>query len=186
MKKIIILGLFNSLFIHAQSDLASAANNRLKHFIIYDGSYQSIAYPNGDVDKHRGVCSDVVIRSYRELGKDLQLLVHEDMKVHFDDYPKNWGLKTPDSNIDHRRVPNLETYFKRHGKTLAITDNPSDYKPGDIVSWRVNNNLPHIGIVSNHVSKSNPNRYKIIHNIGLGPKLDDMLFDYKIVGHFRY
>ncbi len=186
MNKLVLISLLCSLSATAQSDLVSAAKERLKHFVIYDGSYQSIAYPNGDVDKNRGVCSDVVIRSYRSLGTDLQQLVHEDMKAHFDAYPKIWGLTKPDSNIDHRRVPNLETFFKRHGKTLKISKNASDYQPGDIVSWRLDNNLPHIGIVSDQPSESNPKRYKIIHNIGLGPQLNDMLFDFKIVGHYRY
>ena len=108
------------------------------------------------------------------------------MKVNFDVYPKIWGLKKPDSNIDHRRVPNLETFFKRYGKTLIISNKPSDYQPGDIVSWRLEGNLPHIGIVSDEPSEENSNRYKIIHNIGLGPQLNDMLFDFKIVGHYRY
>jgi uncharacterized protein YijF (DUF1287 family) len=186
MKILIYFTLLTSSITLAQTILVEAAKERLKHFVIYDGSYQSIAYPNGDVDKNRGVCSDVVIRSYRTLGKDLQQLVHEDMKAHFDIYPKIWGLKKPDSNIDHRRVPNLETFFKRHGKTLNISNNASDYQPGDIVSWRLDNNLPHIGIVSDELSKSNPERYKVIHNIGWGPKLNDMLFDFKIVGHYRY
>ena len=187
MKKIILSCWF--LFVisaSAQDNLVSAAKERLKHFVIYDGSYQSIAYPNGDVDKNRGVCSDVLIRSYRSLGKDLQQLVHEDMKANFSVYPKIWVLTKPDTNIDHRRVPNLETFFKRHGETLKITNIASDYKPGDIVSWRLDNNLPHIGIVSDAPSKSHPKRYKIIHNIGLGPQLNDMLFDFKIVGHYRY
>ena len=186
MKKLICFALLTSSITLAQTTLVEAAKERLKYFVIYDGSYHSIPYPNGDIDKNRGVCSDVVIRSYRTLGKDLQQLVHEDMKENFDAYPKTWGLKKPDSNIDHRRVPNLEIFFKRHGKTLKISNKPSDYQPGDIVSWRLDNNLPHIGIVSDEPSESNPNRYKIIHNIGLGPQLNDMLFDFKIVGHYRY
>lgn len=186
MKTLLFIALLSSSLVHAQTTLVEAAKERLKHFVIYDGAYRSIAYPNGDVAKNRGVCSDVVIRSYRMLGKDLQQLVHEDMKAHFDAYPKSWGLKKPDSNIDHRRVPNLETFFKRNGKTLKISLKASDYQPGDIVTWRIDNNLPHIGIVSDIPSKSNPKRYKIIHNIGLGPQLNDMLFDFKIVGHFRY
>ncbi len=186
MKTLLFIALMTSSFAYAQTTLVEAAKERLKHFVVYDGAYHSIAYPNGDVDKNRGVCSDVVIRSYRTVGKDLQQLVHEDMKVNFDTYPKIWGLKKPDSNIDHRRVPNLETFFKRHGKTLIISNNSKDYQPGDIVSWRLDNNLPHIGIVSDEPSESNPKRYKIIHNIGLGPQLNDMLFDFKIVGHYRY
>ena len=176
---------FSSL-VNAENGLVTAANERLKHFVIYDGAYQSIAYPNGDVDKNKGVCTDVIIRSYRSLGIDLQQLVHEDMKKNFKDYPQIWGLSKPDTNIDHRRVPNLEKFFNRNGTTLSISDDARDYKPGDLVTWRVSNNLPHIGIVSNTPSKKDPNRYKIIHNIGLGPKLDDVLFNYKIVGHYRY
>ncbi len=167
-------------------ELVAAAKERTKHVVIYNGSYQKISYPNGDVPNNIGVCTDVVIRSYRALEIDLQRLVHEDMQNHFGKYPKIWGLKKPDTNIDHRRVPNLETFFKRHGTTLDITNNPQDYQPGDLVTWRLDNNLPHIGIVSDVKSKSNSNRYQIIHNIGWGPNQDDMLFDYKIVGHFRY
>ena len=177
--------LFLPTIIFAKMDLVSAAKDRLKHFVIYDGSYQTMAYPNGDVNKNRGVCSDVIIRSYRELNVDLQKLVHEDMSQFFSAYPKTWGLSKPDSNIDHRRVPNLETFFIRHGKSLVISKNPKDYQPGDIVTWRIEN-LPHIGIVSDQPSDADKNRYQIIHNIGWGPKQDDMLFDYKIVGHFRY
>jgi uncharacterized protein YijF (DUF1287 family) len=181
----IILTLFSTT-LFAQHDLATAAQLRLKHFIVYDGSYQSIAYPNGDVDAHIGVCSDVIIRSYRTLGIDLQKLVHQDMSTSFDDYPKIWGLSKTDTNIDHRRVPNLEVFFTRKGSVLPLTNNPEDYQPGDLVSWRLDNNLPHIGIVSKQPSTQNPKRFKIIHNIGLGPQLEDVLFDYKIVGHFRY
>ncbi|VAW33614.1 hypothetical protein MNBD_GAMMA01-1002 [hydrothermal vent metagenome] len=186
MKKLCyLLFCFSSLTL-ANTELVTAAMQRLEHIVIYDGSYQTIAYPNGDVSKFKGVCTDVIIRSYRTLGIDLQQLVHEDMQANFKLYPQIWGLKKPDTNIDHRRVPNLEKFLQRKGETLIISNNPKDYKPGDIVSWRLDNNLPHIGIVSNTKSSSNPNRYKIIHNIGWGPKLDDMLFDYKIVGHFRY
>lgn len=185
MKKFILLLSF-TFSAWSQTSLVDAGKERLKHFVIYDGSYKSIAYPNGDVDKYRGVCTDVVIRSYRTLGIDLQQLVHEDMRENFSEYPQIWGLKKPDSNIDHRRVPNLETFFRRQGQELIISQNASDYQPGDLVTWRLGNNLPHIGIVSDVKSDSDPNRYKIIHNIGWGPKLDDMLFDYKIVGHYRY
>ncbi len=185
-KKYLLITLTLNSLVFANPELVSAAKERLNHFVIYDGSYQSIAYPNGDVSKDKGVCTDVVIRSYRALGVDLQELVHEDMKSSFSHYPQIWGLKKPDSNIDHRRVPNLEAFFKRHGTVLKISDEAIDYKPGDIVSWRLENNLPHIGIVSNTLSESDLNRYQIIHNIGWGPKLDDMLFDFKIVGHYRY
>ena len=187
MKKIILtLVFFQSSLICAKESLVDAAKLRLSHIVIYDGSYKNIPYPNGDVDDSIGVCSDVVIRSYRTLGIDLQQLLHEDMQSSFNVYPKIWGLKKTDSNIDHRRVPNLETFFNRHGQNLAITKNPKDYKPGDLVTWRLDGNLPHIGIVSDIPSDTDPNRLQIIHNIGRGPQQEDMLFDYKIVGHFRY
>lgn len=166
-------------------NLVKAAKERTKSFVVYNGAYRKIKYPMGDVPKNIGVCTDVLIRSYRKLGIDLQELVHKDMKANFSKYPKIWGLKRTDTNIDHRRVPNLETFFKRSGAELPISSLAKDYKPGDIVSWRLDNNLPHIGIVSDIKSEKTGN-YKIVHNIGLGPKLDDMLFDYKIVGHFRY
>ena len=165
--------------------LVEAAEQRLKHVVIYDGSYQKIAYPMGDVDAGKGVCTDVIIRSYRTLGIDLQQRVHEDMQSHFDDYPAHWGLSKPDSNIDHRRVPNLENFFTRHGDVLPVTDQAEDYRPGDIVTWRLSgSNLPHIGIVSDQKAASG--HFKIIHNIGWGPKINDMLFDHPIVGHFSY
>lgn len=186
MKLIFIVLYLCSHLALAENNLVAAATERLNHFVIYDGSYKSIAYPNGDVDKNKGVCTDVVIRSYRSLGIDLQKRVHEDMKKNFSTYPQIWGLKKPDSNIDHRRVPNLEKFFQKNGTSLKISDDSKTYQPGDLVTWRLPNNLPHIGIVSNIHSDKDPNRYKIIHNIGWGPKLDDMLFEYKIVGHFRY
>lgn len=182
MKPLILL-LFS--FSIQANELVEAAKERLNHVVIYDGSYQKIEYPLGDVDENKGVCTDVIIRSYRAFGVDLQELVHEDMKAHFDQYPQIWGLKKPDSNIDHRRVPNLEVFFKRFGKSLPITDNGKDYKPGDLVTWRLTgSNLPHIGIVSDQISPSG--NYKIIHNIGLGPQINDMLFDHKIVGHYQF
>jgi len=168
-------------------DLVEAAIERTKHSVRYDGSYVSIPYPNGDVPKDIGVCTDVVIRAYRATGSDLQRLVHEDMKANFSAYPSKriWGLKSTDRNIDHRRVPNLQVFFKRHGGQLPVTRNAQDYKPGDLVTWMLPGNLPHIGIVTNQISQSTHNPL-IAHNIGAGPKLDDMLFDYKITGHYRY
>jgi uncharacterized protein YijF (DUF1287 family) len=165
--------------------LSQAALERTKHFVIYNGSYKKISYPNGDVPDHTGVCTDVVIRSYRALGIDLQKRVHEDMKAHFNSYPNNWGLKRTDTNIDHRRVPNLQVFFARRGKTLKVTYNVRNYQPGDLVTWKLNNNLPHIGIVVNQRSKDGK-RPLIVHNIGLGPRLEDMLFDFTITGHYRY
>lgn len=161
------------------------ALNRTQNFVIYDPAYETIAYPMGDVSPLKGVCSDEVIRVYRALGVDLQQLVHEDMRRAFSVYPKTWGLKRPDSNIDHRRVPNLATFFRRHGKTLPVTDVGMDYRPGDIVTWSVAGGRPHIGMVTNRFS-ADRERPLIVHNIGLGPQLEDMLFDYPITGHYRY
>jgi uncharacterized protein YijF (DUF1287 family) len=175
--------------LHAGKDfaqaLSQAALERTTHTIRYDVSYRSISYPKGDVPEQTGVCTDVVIRSYRTLGIDLQKRVHEDMKAHFYSYPNNWGLKRTDTNIDHRRVPNLQVFFTRKGKALKVTQNSKDYQPGDLVTWKLNNNLPHIGIVVNRRSKDGK-RPLIVHNIGLGPRLEDMLFDFKITGHYRY
>lgn len=168
-------------------DLVHAALERTKHTIRYDGSYFSMAYPNGDVPAHIGVCTDVIIRSYRAIGTDLQALVHEDMATNFAQYPskKIWGLNTTDRNIDHRRVPNLQVFFSRHGTTLPVSRNPRDYAPGDLVTWRLPGNLPHIGIVTDRISEHSGNPL-IVHNIGAGPKLDDMLFSYEITGRYRY
>ncbi len=145
-----------------------------------------IPYPGGDVPDNMGVCTDEVIRSYRALGIDLQRDVHEDMKVHFDLYPnsRRWGLSTPDPNIDHRRVPNLQVFFARKGDNLAVTNKPEDYIPGDLVTWDVDHR-PHIGIVVNRKLRYG-DRYLVVHNIGRGPVLEDMLFDYPITGHYRY
>ncbi len=164
--------------------LSDAALSLTKDQVRYDPSYVNIKYPNGDVPAHTGVCTDVIIRAYRKLGIDLQKEVHEDMRANFSKYPKNWGLKSTDTNIDHRRVPNLQTFFTRHGQKLTITKNGSDYKPGDIVTWMLNGNLPHIGIVVN--KKGTSGNYMIVHNIGGGQNLEDCLFDYTIDGHYRY
>lgn len=167
-----------------QLTLSDSALELTKQNVTYDPSYFSIAYPNGDVPSGKGVCTDVVIRAYRALGIDLQKEVHEDMKAHFNLYPKLWGLKTTDKNIDHRRVPNLMTYFKRQGAEKPITQNPHDYMPGDIVCWNLGGAITHIGIVVNKKSKDGK-RYLIVHNIGSGQVLEDCLFDYKIIGHYR-
>ena len=170
-----------------KQDIVSAAIERTKHDITYDGSYFSIPYPNGDVPPHIGVCTDVIIRTYRSLGTDLQMLVHQDMSNNFAMYPskKIWGLDKPDSNIDHRRVPNLQVFLSRNGESLPITLAAKDYAPGDIITWSLPRNLPHIGIVSNAISKVNGNPL-VIHNIGSGPNIEDMLFKYQITGHYRY
>ncbi len=174
--------------------LNSAALERLASNVTYDPAYVSIKYPMGDVPAHTGVCSDVIIRSYRAVGLDLQELVHKDMRRAFGKYPKRWGLKRTDKNIDHRRVANLRVFFTRHGKALKISAKAADYKVGDLVSWDlsgtktsslIHTKLPHIGIVTDKRSNDGK-RPLIVHNIGQGPKLDDMLFDYKITGHYRY
>ncbi len=165
------------------SRLIQSAIDQTQQLVIYDSRYHAIAYPMGDVPITYGVCSDVLVRAYRTIGIDLQQLVHEDMKNNFNLYPTIWGLKKPDTNIDHRRVPNLETFFKRHGKVLVISSNGTDYQPGDIVSWRIP--VPHIGLVTN-LKSADGKRPLIVHNIGLGVQIEDMLFSYPIHGHFRY
>lgn len=167
--------------------LSKAAIERTKHRVIYDGSYYAIGYPNGDVPKNLGVCTDVVIRSYRALGIDLQKEVHEDIKQHFNLYPAKriWRQSSPDKNIDHRRVPNLQAYFSRHGQSIPPSDKASDYKTGDIVTWMLPGNLPHIGIVTHKHDKRSSNPM-IAHNIGAGPVIENMLFAYPISGHYRY
>lgn len=168
-------------------DLVSAALERLKHKVTYDGSYLQIAYPGGDVPNNIGVCTDVVIRSYRKLGIDLQEKVHHDMLNSFAQYPNlpKWNLIRPDTNIDHRRVLNLRVFFHRNGASLPITSNANDYKPGDLVTWDILPGMPHIGIITPKVSKDKK-RPLIVHNMGKGPKLEDILFTMKITGHYRY
>ena len=165
--------------------LVAAALERTTHQVRYDGSYRKIAYPGGDVPANVGVCTDEIVRIYRALGIDLQKEVHEDMRRNFALYPKNWGLKGPDTNIDHRRVPNLQTFFTRKGERLKVTSNAADYQPGDMVTWMLPGNLPHIGIVTDRRSEDGL-RPLMVHNIGAGPVLEDMLFVYKITGHYRY
>ncbi|MDZ4741377.1 MAG: DUF1287 domain-containing protein [Alphaproteobacteria bacterium] len=165
--------------------LSAAAEERARHGVVYDGAYVRIAYPNGDVPADRGVCSDEVIRAYRLLGVDLQRLVHEDMARAFGVYPKRWGLPGPDSNIDHRRVPNLAAFFSRAGARLSVSTAGRDYKPGDVVAFVVAGNLPHIGIVTERWS-SDGQRPLIMHNIGRGPQIEDVLFTLTITGHYRY
>lgn len=165
--------------------LVEAAVERTSHSVVYDGSYRSLPYPGGDVPDGIGVCTDVVIRSYRAVGIDLQKEVHEDMNARFDLYPDNWGLSRPDANIDHRRVPNLQAFFRRKGRELPVTGDPADYRPGDLVTWTVPPKLPHIGIVVDSRSASGE-RPLIVHNIGRGPEVEDTLFKYPITGHYLY
>lgn len=162
-----------------------AALERTQHQVRYDGKYVMIPYPNGDVPENIGVCSDEVIRTYRKLGVDLQKDLHEDMLRNFAVYPKKWGLKRPDSNIDHRRVPNLQTLFARKGQVLKISQaEASIYQAGDLVTWMLPGNLPHIGMVTDQ--RSDDGSPLIVHNMGAGPKLEDMLFNYPVTGHYRY
>jgi uncharacterized protein YijF (DUF1287 family) len=167
--------------------LIAAAVERTNHSVRYDGSYVRIPYPGGDVPAGTGVCTDEIIRSYRAVGIDLQREVHEDMLQNFAAYPDKrlWGLAHPDSNIDHRRVPNLMVFFSRKGETLPITTRDEDYSPGDLVTWDLGGNVPHIGIVVDQLSPHGA-RHLIVHNIGAGPKMEDVLFLWKITGHYRY
>ncbi|MRX38824.1 DUF1287 domain-containing protein [Flavobacterium sp. LC2016-23] len=167
--------------------LSDAAISVIDPTIDYDPAYFSIAYPNGDVPKNKGVCTDVIIRSYRKLGIDLQKEVHEDMVTYFTEYPnlEKWGMTKTDTNIDHRRVPNLEVFFERKGEKLTVSQDPATYKTGEIVTWMINGKLPHIGIVTNKKSKDGK-RNLIVHNIGGGQVLEDCLFEYEITGHYRY
>jgi len=151
----------------------------------YDPSYVRLDYPGGDVPKETGVCTDVVVRAFRGVGLDLQKEIHEDMSQAFDAYPKRWGLARADSNIDHRRVPNLMTYLARKGKSVPITDNPNDYRPGDVVTWDLGGGVDHVGIVTD-VSFTPGGACLIVHNIGAGTRVEDVLFDWKITGHYRY
>ncbi|MEO1137762.1 MAG: DUF1287 domain-containing protein, partial [Pseudomonadota bacterium] len=167
--------------------LAEAAIERTAHQVIYDPAYVRLSYPMGDVAPDRGVCADVVVRALRVLGVDLQVLVHEDMSADFGDYPQNWGLTRPDPNIDHRRVPNLEAYLTRRGARLAPSLDPAAYLPGDIVAWNLRGAdgfLAHIGIVTDRISPGG--RPMVAHNIGAGPRLEDVLFDWPMTGRYRF
>jgi len=165
--------------------LSDAAISLTADKVSYDPSYFVIGYPMGDVPPDKGVCTDVVIRSYRKLGIDLQRKVHEDMATHFSLYPKIWNRKRTDTNIDHRRVPNLQVFFSRFGKSFPVTENPVDYKTGDLVTWIIGGKFPHIGIVTERKS-SDGRRRLIVHNVGAGQVLEDCLFSYPVTGHYRY
>ena len=165
------------------SALVDAAIERTHHTVRYDPAYVRIPYPGGDVPADTGVCTDEVIRSYRAVGIDLQKEVHEDMLQDFAAYPHGRQLH-PDKNIDHRRVPNLMVFFSRKGEKLGITTRAEDYSPGDIVAWDLGGGITHIGIV---VDRQGPSRhYLIVHNIGRGPQMEDVLFAWKVIGHYRY
>ena len=151
----------------------------------YDPSYVKLDYPGGDVAPEKGVCADVIVRAFRKGGIDLQKAVHEDMGRSFSAYPQKWGLTKPDPNIDHRRVLNLMTYFERQGKALAVSSNAKDYLPGDVVAWDLSNNHPHIGIVTNVLSDET-RHYYVVHNVGAGARAEDVMFAWRIIGHYRY
>ena len=164
--------------------LVQAARYQIGVTTGYDQDYRRIPYPNGDVPQQTGVCTDVIVRAYRRFGVDLQVLVHEDMKISWAKYPKLWGLTHPDANIDHRRVPNLATFVGMHGQKMPPGRNPAAYLPGDIVTWRLESGVPHIGLVSDRRSYSGVPL--IIHNIGSGTREEDILFSFEITGHYRY
>ena len=166
-------------------NLLSAAVEQTGHPSVYDGSYRKIAYPGGDVPPGFGVCTDLVIRAYRKAGIDLQVKVHEDMTKSFSSYPQLWGLQGPDANIDHRRVYNLQRYFYRAGAQVPVTLEPENYHPGDLVTWRLPGNLPHIGLVMN-LRRADAGVPLIVHDIGRGPEVEEALFAHPITGHYRY
>jgi hypothetical protein len=197
---LLVLPLLSAIQPHAQQALAApdarqqflknlvtAAIEHTHHFERYDPAYVRIPYPGGDVPSNTGVCTDVVIRSYRAVGIDLQKEVHEDMVANFSAYPKSWRWLAdhPDSNIDHRRVPNLMVFFRRKGESLPVSNRPQDYSPGDLVTWNLGGGITHIGIVVGRKS-ADGSRYLIVHNIGQGPQMEDVLFNWKIIGHYRY
>jgi uncharacterized protein len=167
--------------------LIAAAVERTHHVVRYDPAYVRISYPGGDVPADTGVCADEIIRSYRSVGVDLQKEVHEDMVRNFDLYPRRWRwvLSRPDPNIDHRRVPNLMVFFARKGESLPLSGRADDYAPGDLVTWDLGGGVPHIGVVVDQKSAKS-GRYMIVHNIGQGPRMEDIMFNWKVTGHYRY
>jgi hypothetical protein len=193
MRTVVVIPLLLALFLRGRlaaegvpgvvARMLEGAERQVGVTVIYDGSYRRLAYPGGDVPPERGVCTDVVVRAYRNAGIDLQVLVHEDLRRAFAAYPRAWGMRGPDRNIDHRRVPNLATFFTRHGVVLPASREARDYRPGDIVTWRLASGLPHVGIVSARVAGGRP---LVIHNIGAGTVFEDVLFANPVTGHFRY
>ncbi len=175
---------FPSLAADFGDRLAVAALERTQHTVRYDGRYQRLSYPGGDVPDDQGVCTDVVIRAYRALGVDLQVLVHEDMAANFADYPMLWGLKRPDPNIDHRRVPNLQVFFGRQGASVSKTSGPAIMAVGDVLTWMLPGNLPHTGIVVTPASASRP--MQVVHNYGAGPQKTTIPDDWVQTGHYRF
>jgi uncharacterized protein YijF (DUF1287 family) len=190
MRSVLALTLFAALSVRAEPppDLERflrGAEAQVGRTLGYDSAYRQLRYPGGDVPLETGVCSDVVVRAFRGAGVDLQVLVHRDMQAHFSAYPRTWGLRRPDANIDHRRVPNLATFFRRQGKELEASRRSADYAPGDIVIWRLPSGVPHIGIVSDQ-KEPGSDRYRVVHNIGAGAQIEDTLFAFAITGHYRW
>lgn len=165
-----------------KTKLLKGIDELTKDYVVYDPAYVSIPYPNGDVPKGTGVCTDVVIRAFRKIGFDLQQHIHEDMANQFAKYPQRWGAKGTDKNIDHRRVPNIMTYFKRMGCSQPIK---GKYLPGDVIAWDLGGGTLHVGIVSAKESATGT-EYLVVHNIGSGQVYEDCLFDWDIIGHYRY
>jgi len=166
--------------------LIESTREQLKLTTKYSQDYVVMPYPGGDLPSGTGACTDVVIRAFRKAGVDLQREVHEDMAANFTSYPQKWGLKSTDTNIDHRRVPNLQTFFTRKGRSLPVSSDPNSYKPGDIVTWDLDGKgMTHVGLISNQLDE-NSGRYMVVHNIGGGVAEEDRLFQWKITGHFRY
>ncbi|MEJ7615623.1 MAG: DUF1287 domain-containing protein [Pyrinomonadaceae bacterium] len=166
--------------------MIAAGFEQTEYTVLYDPSYARLEYPNGDVPRERGVCADVIVRSLRAAGVDLQKDLHEDMRANFAAYPKKWGNRTTDRNIDHRRVANLMTYFERRGLSLPVSTNARDYQPGDVVAWDLGGGVLHIGLVSDTPSQADQTRYQIVHNISQGARLEDVLLGWKIIGRYRY
>jgi len=186
--KVLLLLILSAAMLHAQpgEKIVTAARQQVGVTLSYDPAYTTLVYPGGDVPREKGVCTDVVIRALRDgLGQDLQKLVHEDMKANFSLYPKNWGLTRPDSNIDHRRVPNLRTFFKRRGAAVPVSQSGKDYNAGDIVSQVLPDGRPHIGMVSARTNDAGTTPL-VIHNIGRGTRAEDILFVLEITGHYRF
>lgn len=182
----IVLAVLSAAASASATGLVAAARSQVGVTLSYDPRYERLAYPGGDVPLERGVCTDVVVRAYRKLGADLQVLVHQDMKQAWDVYQKKgrWQMKAPDRNIDHRRVPNLATFFGRHGSSLPVSKDGGNYKPGDIVTWMLPGNLTHIGIVSDRQAAGGVPL--VIHNIGAGAREENILFAYPVTGHYRW
>jgi uncharacterized protein YijF (DUF1287 family) len=184
MKRLLVLALAAAAYATPpeRATLAKSALVQVGVTRSYDPSYTRLRYPGGDVPMETGVCADVIVRAFRAIGVDLQVAVHEDMRRNFGRYPNRWQLTRADANIDHRRVPNLMTFFSRTGKAVAIS---AAYEPGDVVAWRLSNGLHHIGIVSN-VKNARRDEYLVVHNIGSGAQNEDVLRAFEIIGHYRW